>query len=64
MLWPHRKIVLHVEDNSVENNERSKDERKADWGLDIHLRRQKAEKDREEVLQHHSRLRLTELAYY
>ena len=45
MVWPHRNIVLHVKDDSAENSERRQDERKADWGLNIHPRQRKAEKD-------------------
>ena len=52
MVWPHRKIVLHVEDNSAENSKKSKDKLKADWELDIYPRQRKTEKYWKEVLQH------------
>ena len=52
MVWPHRKIVLHVKDNSAEKSERSKDERRADWGLNIHPRQRETEKDGEELYHH------------
>ena len=50
MVWPHCKIVLHVEDNSAKNGE---DERREECGRDIHPRQWKTEKVGEEVLKHH-----------